>query len=63
MRTRFWLAGLLLMGLCVAWGPPPAQAAIWPFSMFGGKKVPVKRPKPKRPRPGAWPTPGYGYGR
>ncbi len=61
MRARLWLAGLLV-GLCVAWGPAPARAAIWPFSLFGGKKVPVKRPKPKpgHTRPGTRPRPGYG---
>jgi hypothetical protein len=61
MRTRFWLVGLLLVGLCVAWEPAPARAAIWPFSLFWSKP-PVKRIKPKhgKPRPGARPTPGYG---
>jgi hypothetical protein len=44
--------------LGLAWTPPAAQAAIWPFSLFG-KKAPVKRPKPKRPRPGTGPAPGY----
>ena len=47
MRLRRWLMGLLLIGLVVAWGPAPAHAAIWPFSLFGGKKTPVKKPKPK----------------
>ena len=55
MRTRFWLAGLLLVGLCLAWEPAPAQAAIWPFSLFMSKTPPPKRtkPKPGRPRPGS----------
>jgi hypothetical protein len=60
MRTRFWLVGLVLLGLSVAWEPAAARAAIWPFSLLGGKKAPVKRPRPKpgKPRPGA--RPGHG---
>jgi hypothetical protein len=38
MRTRTWLAGLVLAGFCAAWAPPPANAAVWPFSMFSSKK-------------------------
>jgi len=56
MRIRRWLVGLLLLGLVVAWAPPPSQAAIWPFSLFGAKKPPVKR---RRPKPGHQ-RPGYG---
>jgi hypothetical protein len=55
MRTRFWLAGLLLVGLCLTWEPAPARAAIWPFSLFMSKTPLPKRtkPKPGRPRPGS----------
>jgi hypothetical protein len=42
MRTRLWLAGALLVGVIVASAPPPASAAIWPFSLFGAKKAPAK---------------------
>ena len=42
MRTRLWLAGVLLAGTCLASAPPPASAAIWPFSLFGAKKAPAK---------------------
>jgi len=61
MRIRFWLAGLLLLGLCLAWRPAPARAAVWPFSLFGSDKPPVKRtkPKPGKPRPGAAPVPSW----
>jgi hypothetical protein len=58
MRTRLWLVGLVLVGLCVGWGAAPARAAIWPFSIFMPSKPPVKRhkPKPARPRPLNMPT-------
>ncbi len=61
MCLRSVLAGALLVGLCLAWGPAPAQAAIWPFSMFTAKTPPVKRSKSKRgkPRPGAPPKSSY----
>jgi hypothetical protein len=61
MRIRRWLAGLLV-ALCVAGGgSAPARAAIWPFSLFGGKTAPVKKAKPKRgkPRPAPRPAPGF----
>jgi hypothetical protein len=47
MRTRIWLVGLLLAGLCSVCEPAPAHAAIWPFSLMGAKKTPVKRAKSK----------------
>jgi hypothetical protein len=47
MRTRNWLVGLLLAGLCVASAPAPAKAAMWPFSLFGAKKAPAKKAKSK----------------
>jgi hypothetical protein len=61
MRARFWLTGLLLAGLFVAWEPAPARAAIWPFSYIWPEKPPVKRPRPKpgRPRPGAQSIPAW----
>jgi hypothetical protein len=57
MRIRRWLMGLLLLGLCAAWGPSQSQAAFWPFSLFTTTKPPIK--KPKKPKPGH-PRPGYG---
>jgi hypothetical protein len=61
MRTRFWLTGVLLVGLWIAAWPVRAEAAIWPFSLFGAKK-PVKptKPKPGKPRPGGRPAPSFG---
>ncbi len=61
MRTRYWWVGLVLVGLCVAWGPAPARAAIWPFSLFVKPPPPIKRHKPKagKPRPGTAGRPGY----
>jgi hypothetical protein len=58
MRSRFWLTGLLLAGLCVAWQPAAARAAIWPFSLIWPTKPPPKRPKPKpgSPKPGSIPA-------
>ena len=59
MRTRcLWL---LLVGLCLAWGPATARAAIWPFSWFT-KPAPVKKHKPKggKPRPGSMPGTAVG---
>jgi hypothetical protein len=47
MRTRGLWVGMLLVGLCVAWGPATARAAIWPFSLFT-KPAPVKPYKPKK---------------
>jgi hypothetical protein len=56
MRIRNWLAGALLAGLCAAAAPPPASAAMWPFSLFGAKKAPAKPlsklAKAKKGKPG-----------
>jgi hypothetical protein len=51
MRIRVWLIGLLLAGMCAAWEPAPAQAGIWPFSMFSAKKPPAKKVKTKPRKP------------
>ena len=62
MRARFWLAGLLLVGLCLACEPAPARAAIWPLSYIWPEKPPVKkrpRPKPGQPRPGTQSMPAW----
>jgi hypothetical protein len=59
MRTRCLWVGLLLVGLCLAWSPATARAAIWPFSWFT-RPAPVKKHKPKggKPRPGTATLPG-----
>ena len=65
MRIRYCLAVLALVGSCLMWDPAPARAMVWPFSLFGGKKAPVKRPRPKpgQHRPGASPGAGHGGSR
>jgi hypothetical protein len=59
MRTRFWLAGLLLVGMWLSGVPAQVQAAMWPFSLFGTKTPPVKKKKPGKPRPGTRPAAGF----
>jgi hypothetical protein len=56
MRIRNWLAVALLAGFCAASVPAPANAAIWPFSLFakkppdkpGGKLAKAKKGKHNR---------------
>ncbi len=59
MRARFWVAGLLLVGLCVACEPAAAPAAMWPFSLFTSSKPPVKRTRPKPGKPKPAPVPAW----
>jgi hypothetical protein len=58
MRIRNWLAVALLAGLCAASVPAPANAAIWPFSLFAKKAQAKPRGKLAKAKNGRVNKPG-----